>query len=888
MPPLVSCIMPTRNRRQFAGQAIAYFLRQDYPRKELIIIDDGEESLADLVPDHADIRYVRYAKGLSLGAKRNMACEMSRGDLIAHWDDDDWMAPHRLSTQVNHLLRSGAAVSGLDRLFYYEPSAGRAWFYQSSVENHTGLAGGTLLYRRDTWQAHRFPELNVAEDAGFLYQLEAGAIQALDAADLYVGLIHPGNTAAKSLDGACWQARPIAEVARLLAPDRGFYVALRNGRTAVVGDGLQNNCRITLAAPFMVYDGYGSVAEQLALGLQGDGAAVNVVPLELNPEGTTAAFQQLLREAVSDPGDTVLYFCWPRADLQRFLSVPNLFIYTMWEASRLPRGWAACLNRARAVIVPTRFVRSVCRESGVTVPVEVVPQGVDPALYHYLRRPRRPGVTTLMVGTVIGRKHIHEGIAAWKEAFGDDPRARLIIKARFQYNTYHPDDSRIGLVDANETTRGIAHWYARADVLLALGNEGFGLPLVEGMATGLPVIALNTEGQSDVCADAPGCLLPVPPDRWEPCDDPPFGPAGVRAVPSVAVIADHLRWVAAHPAEARAMGRAASKWVLKHRNIRTMGPAVLDVLECHVRPLRRRETFCVPSWRTACGVAEYCGHLAAHLEKAVVTDRVADMRGVRLLHIQHEHSLWNNADLLQTVYAAKGYNIPVVVTEHAVDLLPHPWEEQADALVAHTRVGVERLQRRWPNQRVVHIPHGCPTWFPPRKPFRGRTIGFFGFLERHKGCWHLLEVLRCLPDTELLMFSHAKDADLEACWERDARGLAVRRCRDFLPAEQIARRLAAEADILVYWYDDIAMAAASGAVRIALASGVPVLTSPVGWFEDVQKVTYQPDDLKEGVQRLLQDTVLRENLTAGAKAFCNQHSWARTASRHRQLWQELQ
>ena len=36
---LVSCIMPTYNRRQFVSQAIKYFLRQDYARKELIILN---------------------------------------------------------------------------------------------------------------------------------------------------------------------------------------------------------------------------------------------------------------------------------------------------------------------------------------------------------------------------------------------------------------------------------------------------------------------------------------------------------------------------------------------------------------------------------------------------------------------------------------------------------------------------------------------------------------------------------------------------------------------------------------------------------------------------------------------------------------------------------
>src|SRR5438094_9881235 len=97
---MVSCIMPTRNRRPLAAQAVAYFLRQDYPNRELIVVDDGDESVADLIPDDARVRYRYLDHRLSVGAKRNLACELSRGELIAHWDDDDWMAADRLSRQV--------------------------------------------------------------------------------------------------------------------------------------------------------------------------------------------------------------------------------------------------------------------------------------------------------------------------------------------------------------------------------------------------------------------------------------------------------------------------------------------------------------------------------------------------------------------------------------------------------------------------------------------------------------------------------------------------------------------------------------------------------------------------------------------------------------------
>ncbi len=98
--PLVSCIMPTYNRRKFIPHAIEYFLRQDYSNKELIIIDDGSDIVEDLVPADTSIRYFKLSKKLTLGAKLNMACTYAKGDVIANWDDDDWYASSRLQYQV--------------------------------------------------------------------------------------------------------------------------------------------------------------------------------------------------------------------------------------------------------------------------------------------------------------------------------------------------------------------------------------------------------------------------------------------------------------------------------------------------------------------------------------------------------------------------------------------------------------------------------------------------------------------------------------------------------------------------------------------------------------------------------------------------------------------
>src|SRR5689334_13226962 len=84
--PLVSCVMPTANRRRFVLRAIRYFQTQDYPNKELVILDDGADSVADLIPDDPQIRYVRLTGKRTLGMKRNECVQQARGDLIMHWD----------------------------------------------------------------------------------------------------------------------------------------------------------------------------------------------------------------------------------------------------------------------------------------------------------------------------------------------------------------------------------------------------------------------------------------------------------------------------------------------------------------------------------------------------------------------------------------------------------------------------------------------------------------------------------------------------------------------------------------------------------------------------------------------------------------------------------
>jgi glycosyltransferase involved in cell wall biosynthesis len=625
------------------------------------------------------------------------------------------------------------------------------------------------------------------------------------------------------------------------------------------------------------------MAEYLAVGMARAGADVGVAPLSKPPTGLSEEFKALPRGEPAADAPT-LYCSWPRPELQRFRST-GLFINTMWESSALPKDWPAALNRARAVIVPTRFVARVFRDSGVHVPIHVIPDGVDPAVYSYLTRPADRPVTTLIVGALEPRKHIRAGIAAWQRAFAADPEARLIVKTNADIEHRDP---RIRIITEQDSTRGIAHWYAQADVLLALGNEGFGLPLIEAMASGLPVIALNAEGQSDTCADAGDCIIAIAPTTWEPHDSSLFGTCGVRAVPDVDAVAEQLSWVATHRAEAKAMGRAASEWVLRNRNVWRKGEAALDVMEQHVqRPLRRGVHLWVTSWRKQCGVAEYTAHLAEGLRSSVhVSAQAPELARTRIVHVQHQYGLYDETGLAQTCAAARAAGVPVVVTEHMVRADAPRFERDADVLVSMSEAGVETLRRRWPSTRVEHIPHGCPTWFPRRKQRRGRVIGSFGFMAPHKGFLKLAELAR--TGLRLVLYSAPGSDEAESKFAAATRDADVRRDSRFLPVEEVARRLAAEADVLLFWYDEVDAATVSGAVRVGLATGVPVLTSPTTWFADLREVTYQPADLEAGVHRLIEDTRLRRHLVEAATEYCHAHSWARIAERHLALWRSVE
>jgi glycosyltransferase involved in cell wall biosynthesis len=169
--PLVSCICPTYNRppryQHLLEEAIASFLRQDYPNKELIILNDcpGQE----LICGEPGVRVVNLAERYpSIGDKQNAAVGLARGELIAPWDDDDISLPWRLSLSVARLGDGD----------YFNPRS--YWFLDNEglhFDHPMGYANNASLFRRAAF-----------EGVGGYPSKSFGADAALDAA--FSGLAH--------------------------------------------------------------------------------------------------------------------------------------------------------------------------------------------------------------------------------------------------------------------------------------------------------------------------------------------------------------------------------------------------------------------------------------------------------------------------------------------------------------------------------------------------------------------------------------------------------------------------------------------------------------------------------------------------------------------------
>jgi GT2 family glycosyltransferase len=146
MLPLVSVIIPTRNKADLLRKCLEGLGSVDYPRLEILIVDNGSDepatiALLDEVQTQT-LRVLRYPGPFNYSALNNFAVEQASGQFLCFLNNDvemvdgDW-----LRIMIGHAQRSGTGAVGA-RLLYPDGSIQHAGVV-------TGIGGGA-------GHAHRF------------------------------------------------------------------------------------------------------------------------------------------------------------------------------------------------------------------------------------------------------------------------------------------------------------------------------------------------------------------------------------------------------------------------------------------------------------------------------------------------------------------------------------------------------------------------------------------------------------------------------------------------------------------------------------------------------------------------------------------------------------
>src|SRR6266576_2763814 len=102
MKPLVSILIPAYNAEPWIADTIKSAVDQTWPRKEIIIVDDGSKDKTLSVARQFASKNVSVVTQENQGASeaRNKAFKFCQGDYIQWLDADDLLAPDKIAKQM--------------------------------------------------------------------------------------------------------------------------------------------------------------------------------------------------------------------------------------------------------------------------------------------------------------------------------------------------------------------------------------------------------------------------------------------------------------------------------------------------------------------------------------------------------------------------------------------------------------------------------------------------------------------------------------------------------------------------------------------------------------------------------------------------------------------
>src|SRR5437762_2184529 len=172
MTPLISILIPAYNAEPWIGDTIRSALAQTWPRKEIVVVDDGSTDQTLQVARQFASRdlFVVTQENQGASAARNKAFQLCQGDYIQWLDADDLLSPDKVTRQLavaqecqdkRRLLSSGWGY------FMYRPSRAQflptpLWCDLAPVEWLLRKMGQNLHMQTATWLVSR----SLTQEAG--------------------------------------------------------------------------------------------------------------------------------------------------------------------------------------------------------------------------------------------------------------------------------------------------------------------------------------------------------------------------------------------------------------------------------------------------------------------------------------------------------------------------------------------------------------------------------------------------------------------------------------------------------------------------------------------------------------------------------------------------
>ena len=472
--------------------------------------------------------------------------------------------------------------------------------------------------------------------------------------------------------------------------------------------------------------------------------------------------------------------------------------YFGWEESLIPAEYVADFNEhVHRIMTMSTFVKEALRNSGVTIPIDVVGVGVrqpvliDSVVIDELQTLKR--VRLLHISSAFPRKGVDVLLKAFFDEFSGDDDVTLILKTfpnqhnaveeqLSQLQTNHTNPPHVVWINRDMPVNHLGNLYAAASAYVHVARgEGFGLPVAEAMLAKVPVISTASSGLADFVDETTATVIPsvlttahshvaIPGSQW--------------FEPDLFAVRSAIRSMYSGTDSEKRTNKVERAYERIERDFswRTVGSRINNSVRIALNEPKSIRVKHLTTFNSRCGIAEYSSLFQAALPKNVLSETIAD-RGaspldmdveenvVRLweqlrhqdvgalvtaiqlsntdvVHLQYNFGFFSMEDLSKLVAQLDGFK-PIVITLHRTKDLDRGHEivslshaadalRKVSAIIVHEQHDVHRLAGFGITENVVHIPHAA-------MPFRGERsnqtfskgnelrIGTFGFLLPHKG-----------------------------------------------------------------------------------------------------------------------------------------------------------